>query len=169
MLTKEDVATPTIVEGWLRDLSLTPTLRPDPLNTWNLEFTVSGPPTLIMNVANSKTLPRAILLMCGLSPMAVHATVFQGFTAAQRSAFWKDLRALLSRDAIDFQIEGVVTECPKAVRVSAMRFDDGLSLDAFARTVSAVCKACFDLVFFFTDRLGDPIAAEAALKKTAAQ
>jgi hypothetical protein len=172
MLTKEDVATSTIVEGWLRDLSLTPTPRADNANTWNLEFTVAGAPTLVMNVVNPKSLPRGVMLVCGLSPMPAHVTAFQGLTAQQRTAFWKDLRSLLSRESVEFQIDGVVAECPKAVRVTALHFDDGLSLDTFARALSSVCKACADLVVLFTERLGDPNVSpggEFAAQKTATQ
>jgi hypothetical protein len=36
-----------------------------------------------------------------------------------------------------------------------MRFDDGLTLDSFARTMSSVSKACFDGCALFLERLGD--------------
>ena len=42
MLTKADIATPTFIEGWLRDLSLAPIPAPDGPNNWNIEFTVTG-------------------------------------------------------------------------------------------------------------------------------
>ena len=64
------------------------------------------------------------------------------------------------------------TECPKALRVTAVRFDDGLTLDSFARTVSSVCKACSDIVVLFSERLGDlepQAGGEFAFKKTLAQ
>ena len=53
-----------------------------------------------------------------------------------------------------------------------MRFDDGLNLDSFARSVSSVCKACNDIVVHFSERLGEPDApagGEFAFKKSATQ
>jgi hypothetical protein len=173
MLTKADLATPTIFEGWLRDLSLTPTQRQDGMNNWNLEFTVSGANTLIMNLVNPKSLPRAIMLVCGMSPVAAHVTAFKNLSEQQRTAFWRDMRTMLSREFIEFQLEGTpVLECPRVLRINAVRFDDGLNLDSFSRTLSSVCKACGDAIVMFTERLGDPsvpAGGEFAFKKSANQ
>jgi hypothetical protein len=173
MLTKSDLTTSTIIEGWLRDLALTPIQRPDGANTWNVEFTVPGQPTFIMNVVNPKPFPRAIMLICGMTPVASHVEAFQRLDEAHRIAFWKDLRSLLSREFVEFHVEGAaVKECPKALRVTAMRFDDWLSLDSFARTLSSVSKACGDIVVLFTERLGEttaPAGGEFAFKKSATQ
>jgi hypothetical protein len=173
MLTKTDLATSTVIEGWLRDLALTPIQRPDAVNNWNLEFTVQGSPAFAMNVVNPKSFPRAIMLICGMTPVAEQVAAFQRLDQAHRIAFWKDLRTLLSRESVEFHLEGVgVMECPKAVRVTAMRFDDGLCLDSFARTLSSVCKACGDIVVLFTERLGElsaPAGGEFAFKKSATQ
>jgi hypothetical protein len=174
MLTQNDLATPTVLAGWLRDLALTPTPREDGLNNWNLEFTITGSSNLIMNLVNPKTIPRAVMMVCGMSPGAAHLTSFQNKSEEVREAFWKDLRRMLSREFVEFQLEGIpVLECPKVLRVSAVRFDDGLTLDSFSRTLSSVCKACSDAIVFFSERLGDPNAAPAggefAFKKSATQ
>jgi hypothetical protein len=86
-----------------------------------------------------------------------------------RKEFWRSLRATLNREYTEFQIEGQpIVECPKAIRITAVRFDDGLTLDSFARTINSVCKACADAGAHFADRLGDmrPTAGgEFAFKK----
>ena len=84
MLTKSDLATSTLMEGWLRDLSLTPIQRSDGANTWNLEFTVAGTPNFVMNLVNPKPLPRAVMLVCGMSPAAEQVAAFQRLDQAQR-------------------------------------------------------------------------------------
>jgi hypothetical protein len=173
MLTQTDLATPTIIEGWLRDLGLTPIRRSDGQNNWNVEFTVAGSTTLTMAIVNPKSIPRAIMVVCGMSPVPGHVTAFLALDEAQRLSFWKDLRTMLSREFVEYQLEGTaVVECPRIIRVTAVRFDDGLSLDSFARSVSSVCKACSDAVVHFAERLGDPnvpASGEFAFKKTLAQ
>jgi hypothetical protein len=172
MLTKADVATPEVIEGWLHDLSLATTRRTDPASNWMLEFTVPGPNPLVMNVVNPKAVPRAVMFVCGLQAAPGHAVAFAALDEASRTKFWRQLRTLLNREFVEFQAEGIISECPKAVRVTAVRFDDGLTLDSFARTLSSVCKACADAVAHFTDHLGDPGApagGEFAFKKTGTQ
>src|SRR5580658_3195384 len=147
MLTKQDLATPTLIEGWLRDLALVPTPRQDGQNAWNLEFVVTGSNNLVMNVVNPKSIPRAIMLVCGMSPVAAHVAAFQSRSEELRESFWKDLRRMLSREFVEFQFEGTpVLQCPKVLRISAVRFDDGLTLDSFSRTLASVCKACSDTI-----------------------
>jgi hypothetical protein len=173
MLTKSDLGTPEAIDAWLRDMALTSTRRNDGTNNWNLEFTVAGSTTLIVNVVNPKALPRAIMIVCGMQIVPGHAAAFKALSEAQRTGFWRELRALLNRDFIEFQIEGAATlEAPKTIRVSSLRFDDGLTLDSFAHSLTAVCKACGDVVRFFIEGLGDPAAAAAgefAFKKSATQ
>jgi hypothetical protein len=172
MLTKADVATPDVIDGWLHDMSLTTTRRTDPASNWMLEFTVPGPNPLVMNVVNPKVLPRAVMFVCGLMAAPGHDVAFKALDEEARKRFWKQLRTLLSREFVEFQADGVVTECPKSVRITAVRFDDGLTLDSFGRTLSSVCKACADAVAHFTDNLGDPAAptgGEFAFRKTGTQ
>jgi hypothetical protein len=156
MLTKSDLAEPTVIEGWLRDLALTPTRRADQSNNWNLEFSIVGPNPLVLNVVNPKSLPRAIMFVCGMAPAPAQVAAFAALSPEARREFWLQLRATLNREAVEFQLDGTaLTECPKALRVSAVRFDDGLTLDAFAGTLTSVCKACGDAISHFTERLGD--------------
>jgi hypothetical protein len=173
MLTKADLATPDIIEGWLHDMALNTTRRNDGTNNWNLEFTVNGSTTLVVNVVNPKSLPRAVMLVCGMQIVPGHAATFKTLSEEKRIAFWSDLRTLLSREYVEFQLEGVaVVEAPKTLRVSSVRFDDGLTLDSFARSLASVCKACGDIVPFVMERLGDPNApagGEFAFKKSATQ
>ena len=172
MLTKGDVATPNVIEGWLQDMALATTRRTDASSNWMLEFTVPGPNPLVVNVVNPKAVPRAVMFVCGLMPAPGHDAAFKALDEERRKQFWQQLRTTLTREFVEFQAEGVVTECPKSVRVTAVRFDDGLTLDSFGRTLSSVCKACSDAIAHFTEYLGDPGApagGEFAFKKTGTQ
>lgn len=172
MLTKADVATPNVIEGWLHDMALASTRRSDPSSNWMLEFTVPGPNPLVVNVVNPKAVPRAVMFVCGLAPAPGHDAAFKALDEDTRKKFWQQLRATLTREYVEFQADGVVTECPKSVRVTAVRFDDGLTLDSFGRTLSSVCKGCADAIAHFTEYLGDPGAptgGEFAFKKTGTQ
>ena len=169
MVTQSDLATPTLIEGWLRDLALPSTRRDDGVNNWNLEFTVVGPNPLVLNIVNPRPIPRGVMLVCGLAVAPEQVNAYNQLEEDVKREFWATLRTTLNREYVEFQVEGqAVAECPKSIRVTAVRFDDGLTLDSFARTISSVCKTCSDAIAHFTDRLGNlqPAAGgEFAFKK----
>jgi hypothetical protein len=169
MLTKSDLATPTLIEGWLRDIAFTPIQRQDPTSNWNIEFTLTGQTPLSLRVINTTAIPRAITVVCILGTAPEHVTVFNRLGEAARREFWRQLRATLNREFVEFQIQGTaLVECPTMIQLTATRYDDGLTLDSFARTVASVIKASFDAMFFYHERLGEIGAAsggEFAFKK----
>jgi hypothetical protein len=158
MLTKSDLADPTLIEGWLRDMNLVPIRKADSVNNWNVEFTIAaGTSPLAIAVVNPRSIPRAIMFVCGLAAAPDHMNAFKNLDEDLRKDFWNQLRSTLNREFVEYQIEGTPgIECPKTVRVSAVRFDDGLTLDSFARTLSSVCKAAADAATHYSDRLGSP-------------
>lgn len=158
MVTKSDLADPTLIEGWLPDMNLAPVRKPDAVNTWNIEFTVAaGTGPLAIAIVNPRPLPRAIMFVCGLAANPEYIIAFRNLDEDLRKEFWNQLRSTLNREFVEYHIEGAaIVECPKTVRVSAIRFDDGLTLDSFARTLASVCKAAADATTHFTDRLGNP-------------
>ncbi|HTC44026.1 MAG TPA: DUF2299 family protein [Steroidobacteraceae bacterium] len=154
MLTKADLADPTIIEGWVRDLALTPLRRDDSNNNWRIQFQTGGANAFTISCVNPKTLPRAIMLICGIVPAPENVAAFNALTPAQKREFWERLRDTLNRESIEFQIEGTpVDECPKTIRITVVRFDDGLSLDSFAHTLAVICKAGLDTATHFNERL----------------
>jgi hypothetical protein len=156
MLTKADLADPTVIEGWVRDLALTPTRREDPSNNWRIQFATAGANAFTISCVSPKSLPRAIMLICGIVPAPENITAFNALPPAQKKQFWEGLRDTLNRESIEFQIEGTpVDECPKTIRVTAVRFDDGLSLDSFAHSLGLVCKASLDAATHFNERLNE--------------
>lgn len=173
MLNKTDLTTPTAIEGWLQDLGLACVRRTDAASNWALEFTIAGPNALVLSAVNPKSVPRAVMLVCGLSAAPKHMEVFKTLEESVRRDFWTQMRNTMSREFVEYQLEGMApTECPRMLRITALRFDDGLTLDSFARTISSVCKAAAAAVAHYTDRLGDPNAptsGEFAFKKVGTQ
>jgi hypothetical protein len=72
-----------------------------------------------------------------------HLELFGTFENEDKQAFLNDLQSTLNREFVEFQFEGAGTglSCPTAFLITAIRYDDGLSLDSLARTVSSVYKA----------------------------
>jgi hypothetical protein len=173
MLNKTDLSTPDVIEGWLHDLGLTCTRRTDAASNWALEFTIAGPNPLVLSAVNPKSVARAVMLVCAMNAAPEHVERFKTLEESTRRKFWQNMRATLNREYVEYQIDGTPPlECPKALRVTAIRFDDGLSLDSFARTIASVCKAAAAAVAQFTDHLelpNTPTSGEFAFKKVGTQ
>jgi hypothetical protein len=164
MTTKSAGMNQQLIEGWLRDIGCTP--EPQTLARMNWALKVNFPPdgaaTLSLTVGNPIQIPRGVFIACHITPSPEHVDAFNRQEPKVRREFWQLLRNTLNRETIEFQIEGIPTqECPKSFQVSATRFDDGLTLDSFARSMSSVLKGCIDGVSCFQDRLGDPVPAAA--------
>jgi hypothetical protein len=172
-MNKTDLSTPVVIEGWLQDLGLTCVRRTDAASNWALEFTIAGPNPLVLSAVNPKSVPRAVMLVCAMTAAPEHIEMFKTLDEAARRQFWRDMRDTLNREYVEFQLDGTPpNECPKMLRVTAIRLDDGLSLDSFARSISSVCKAAASAVAEFTDRFEDPKAptgGEFAFKKVGTQ
>jgi hypothetical protein len=173
MLNKTELTTPTVIEGWLHDLGLSCVRRTDAASNWALEFTIAGPNPLVLSAVNPKSIPRAVMLVCGLTAAPAHVEVFKTLEETVRRDFWRQMRAKLTREFVEFQLEGTPpSECPRLLRVTCLRFDDGLTLDSFARSLNSICKTAADAVAVYTDHLGDPNAptsGEFAFKKVGTQ
>jgi hypothetical protein len=62
---------------------------------------------------------------------------------------------LTRHDFVEFHLEGTpAKDCPAAFSINVARFDDGLTLDSFARSLSSVNKAYFDGCNFFGEQFG---------------
>jgi hypothetical protein len=173
MLNKTDLTTPDAIEGWLHDLSLTCVRRTDAASNWALEFTIAGASPLVLSAVNPKSVPRAVMLVCAMTAAPEHIEKFKTLEESGRRKFWQEMRDTLNREYIEFQLDGTPpSECPRMLRVTAIRFDDGLSLDSFARSISSVCKAAAAAVAKFTDHFENPNApasGEFAFKKVGTQ
>lgn len=163
-----DLKRSTKIEAWLRDMGCTPGPVPlEPAINWALEVTI--PPGTHMVVFNLKQAPRAVMVQARMVPIAAQIEAFGVLEEDSRREFWQALRSTLNREFTEFQIEGAPFECPASFTVSATRWDDGLTLDSFARTLSSVNKACLDGSAVFDEHLGTgspaAVGGEFAFKK----
>jgi len=151
---KIDLTVPTRVGEWLREMGFSPVTRADPKANWLFEVTYP-PGHIRVGVGNPKAMPRSVTIACRLTATTEQVAAFRNLEEDSKREFWQTLRATLNREFVEFQIEGMrLSDCPIAFQVTAIRFDDGLSLDSLARTMSSVNKACIDACAIFEERLG---------------
>ena len=72
----------------------------------------------------------------------------------EKRVFLFGLRHTLNNSEVDFELRGAGgLACPEAFQVSVRRFVDGLSLDAFARSLGAVYKTELSAIWFIQETL----------------
>jgi hypothetical protein len=137
---KEGVAQ---VEGWLKDMGCHPKRVSAADTNWQFEvdYPVSTPHRIA--IANPIPFPRAVFIGTRVMFSPEHLEVFGTFENEDKQTFLDDLQSTLNREFVEFRFEGAGTglSCPTAFQITAIRYDDGLSLDSLARTVSSVYKA----------------------------
>ena len=138
--------TGALVEGWLKDIGCTPT-KPDPLGPeMTFQLLADYPPGTPNRLHAFSPIgrPRALVVLSevGLSPE--HHATFGELENEDKISFLQDLQATLNREFVEYALMGVsptTLACPTGFQVTATRFDDSLSLDSFARSLSSVYKA----------------------------
>ena len=132
----------TQVEGWLKRLGSTPVEMDDAQTDWHLRFDYPAKSPHIMHAAQPKGQPDMVVILSALDVGHEHLKVFEELDEDSQNTFLLDLKETLTNDSHDFKFEGVEKEldCPKKILVQCTRYEDGLSLDSFARSVGAVFK-----------------------------
>jgi hypothetical protein len=146
-----------LIGQWLKDMGYVPKFIADPLAGWAFEISCpqGSPQPLGVRVGSPKNQPRAVVVGVRMAAQPPHIAAFANLEEDIKREFWRDLRAKLNREFVEFAVEGTPeTGCPVAFRVTATRFDDGLSLDSLHRTILSVVKACLDGIALFAERLG---------------
>lgn len=94
----------------------------------------------------------AIASVTRMSPR--HRQRFEGLPDDEKRVFLFGLRHSLNDPLVDFEMRGGGgLECPEAFQVSVRRFEDGLTLDSFARSVGAVYKVELGAVWYIQETL----------------
>ena len=132
----------TKAEAWLVRLGSTPVEMDDPQTDWHLRFDYPAKSPHMMHAAQPKGQPDMVVLLSGLDVAHSHLKRFEELDQDSQETFLLDLKKTLTHDSHDFKFEGVENErdCPKKIIIQCTRYEDGLSLDSFARSVSAVFK-----------------------------
>jgi hypothetical protein len=156
MKAESESASGARVRDWLRDIGCTPILRSNPELNWAYEVDFPPKSPTRVTVQNQKNLPRAVLIVSRTLVSPVQIAAFENLEEDARQEFWRALGLRLnSHDFVEFNIEGVPPNtCPTAFQIVVTRWDDGLTLDSFARSLSSVNKAYFDACAFFHEHFG---------------
>jgi hypothetical protein len=132
-----------LIEGWLTDIGSHPKRVLGPNTNWQFEIDYPANTAHRLVVLNPVQFPRAVIVATKVEFSPEHLEYFGTFENEDKESFLVDLQATLNREFVEFQFEGAGTglSCPTAFTITAVRYDDGLSLDSLARTVSSVYKA----------------------------
>jgi hypothetical protein len=139
--------TPTLAESWLKDIGCTPreVVPRDPAASFQFESDYpAGTPHRIHTLSPVAT-PRALMVVTGVTLSPEHVARFRDLENQEKADFLQDLTTTLNREFVEFNFGPTPPmsslECPSVFQIQATRYDDGLSLDSFARTISSVYKA----------------------------
>jgi hypothetical protein len=151
------------IEAWLGQLGSTPT--PVPLiegNQWQLQFMF--PPGSQQTLACfSPRVPAGSTVISVNYPLGRGEAAFEALSEAEKGAFMQELRLVLSRDHLYHDMAPGATPgaCPRSFAVFDMRFDDGLTLDSFARSIITVSNTALAANLCCARHLGGPRAGVA--------
>jgi hypothetical protein len=128
------------IESWLRQLGCAPNaVKSVEGNEWQMQFVF--PPGSQQNMACfSPRTPAGSTVISVNYPLGRGEVAYDALSDLQKGAFLQELRLVLSRDHLyhDIAPGSTPTSCPRSFAVFDMRFDDGLTLDSFARSIIAV-------------------------------
>ena len=162
-----------LIHGWLKDIGMSPMPIPDPQGEWR--YSVCMPANQDQNrleVFGNRALPRAVIIGSSTMLSPEHRANLGALDADAKRQFVSDLVAALNKDFVEYQLEqDALTGDLVKFQVSAVRFDDGVTLDSFARTLGSVFKAQLAGIQCVQQHLGGatPAGGEFAFRKLGMQ
>jgi hypothetical protein len=155
-----EFASGKLIRGWLVDIGCTPIPRSNPGVNWAFEVNVPPGASTRITVVNPKSMPRAVLIVSQTAVSDAHRAAFDRLEDDSKRDFWGVLSMRLNNhDFIEFHLDGLPPDCPTAFQISVTRWDDGITLDSFHRSLSSVNKAYLDACACFREHLGEPSPA----------
>ena len=128
---------------WLDQLAdPKPIATKDPRSAWHFRATYPAGSSHVMHVASPHKKPDTLIIA---SVLTITQTQFDAFSQlpdeSKENLLWA-LRFRLNSVETDFRLDGVAgpLDCPTRILTSVVRYEDGLSLDSFARSLGAVYK-----------------------------
>jgi hypothetical protein len=128
------------IEAWLRQLGSQPTpVGPVEGNAWQMQF-VFPPGSQQTLACFSPRVPEGSTVVSVNYPLGRGEAAYEMLSEAEKGVFMQELRLTLSRDHLYHDIAPAAKPggCPRSFAVFDMRFDDGLTLDSFARSIITV-------------------------------
>ncbi len=135
-----DVISIDNVESWLQAMGCKSSRTSTPETNWVLEVQYPINSTHRINVINTKQQPLAIGIVTGVALDQGYTDAFGKMSNDAKKEFRWELMKVLSNDEVEFNLKETPDGRPQGFEVMATRYWDGLSLDAFARSVFAVYK-----------------------------
>ncbi len=129
-------------EGWLRKLGATPVALEDATADWHFQIDYPARTPHQIHVVGPKGQEGAVVIASATAVSPEHLKAFEELDDDSKSSFLWELRSTLVAPYTEFILEGVTGElvCPTRFQITTTRWEDGLSMDSFARSVSSVYK-----------------------------
>jgi hypothetical protein len=156
------------IEAWLRQLGTNPsTVTSVEGNAWQLQF-VFPPGSQQTLACFSPKMPAGSTVISVNYPLGRGEAAFASLSEAQKAAFLQELRLVLARENLYHDIApGAAPEaCPRSFAVFDMRFDDGLTLDSFARSIITVSNTALTANLCCARHLTGPRTNAVSAQKT---
>jgi hypothetical protein len=128
------------IENWLRQIGTQPvSVAAAAGNEWRLQFTFPPGSQQTLSCFAPQN-PAGATVIAVNYPLSPAEAAFDSLSTAAKNAFLLELRATLTRDHLFHDISPGASpqSCPRTFGVFDVRFDDGLTLDSFARSVMTV-------------------------------
>lgn len=136
------------VQKWLRALGTEAVPVEDASAFWHYVFdNPAGGNRLDIMAPREQADSLVIFARVGVERAQLDA--FARLSDARKAEFIYVLRRTLNTVDVDFQMEGITAalDCPTGMVVSIVRYEDGLNLDSFARSVAAVFKTVLNALW----------------------
>jgi hypothetical protein len=144
------------IHSWLVTMGHTPVEQDDPQASWH--FVVDCPPRSPerVSVLEPAAHPGRVIIAVGTEISPEHREGFDKLDDDAKETFQWQFRHALNNHDVDFKIQGAETlhECPKNFQILAVRYEDGLTLDSFARSIGAVHKTRLKGIWLVQEQLG---------------
>jgi hypothetical protein len=144
------------VERWLGVLHCTPVEIEDAEANWHLQFNYPSRTQHVMHVVSPKLSEQSIVIASAVNVSPEHLEGFAELDAESQADFAWELRKTLNVIDVDFMLDGLKHEndCPPRFQLTVTRYEDGLTLDSFARSIGAVYKTELNSILLIRRLLG---------------
>jgi hypothetical protein len=146
------------IEEWLEDMGCHPKKVLVSNGNWQYEIDYPANTPHRMVVVNPAASPRAVIIGVKLAFSPEHIGAFGLLEDYDKRKFMEDLQATLNREFVEYTFDDGAPltnlSCPTSFQITAIRYEDGLSLDSFARTVSSVYKTELSALLCVQQHLG---------------
>ena len=136
------------VQKWLRALGTEAVPVEDPSASWHYVFDNPAGGNKL-DVMAPREQADSLVVFARVGVERAQRDAFAKLSKERKAEFVYLLRRTLNTVDVDFQMEGVTgaLDCPTAIVVSTVRYEDGLNLDQFSRSIGAVFKTVLNALW----------------------